>query len=188
MNHHLFELINAGPEASPWGLVLAVLLAKYVVDAILPCVLVGALALDDDGRRDLLQLVVSVLIATLIARVIHNVWPEPRPIALDMGIQHLVHSASPGLPSNHTTLMASIAFATFGTRRLAAWGFPLLTLALLVGLSRVYLGIHFPMDVLAAFPVGAAGAWLAWRMRPWIDRVPVNPAWHPWIRDKSRQG
>ncbi len=177
MNHHLFELINAGPDASPWALVLAAVLAVHVVDAILPCVLVAALALDDDGRHDLLQLVVSVLIATALARIIHDGWPTPRPAVLDMGFQHLVHSASPGLPSNHTTLMASIAFATFGTRRLAPLGFPLLTLTLLVGLSRVYLGIHFPLDILAALPVGAAGAWLAWRTRPWIDRVPVTPRW-----------
>jgi undecaprenyl-diphosphatase len=36
--------------------------------------------------------------------------------------------------------------------------FPLLALGLLAGLSRVYLGVNFPFDVLAALPLAAIGA------------------------------
>ena len=79
------------------------------------------------------------------------------------------------MPSDHVTVFWSLALATLGTRRFAAWGFTLLIAGLLVGWSRIYLGVHFPYDVAAALPVAALGA-LASRLlqaplRPIMTRI-----------------
>jgi undecaprenyl-diphosphatase len=45
-----------------------------------------------------------------------------------------------------------------------------LILTALVGLSRVYLGVHWPTDVLAGWSVGAAWAMFVWLLALWLQR------------------
>lgn len=94
-------------------------------------------------------------------------------------VDHLTHAASSSFPSGHAT-QAAIAFLTLGAllaraqenRRVKAvilGGAILLTV--LVGISRVYLGVHWPTDVLAGWCLGAAWAALWWLV---LRRVATN--------------
>ncbi len=94
---------------------------------------------------------------------------------LHLGTQYLEHSADPGLPSDHVVVFWSLALALLRTRTFGLWGFPMLALGLLVGWSRVYLGVHFPLDVVAALPV----AWAA-TMVVHALRRPLLPL-HEWV-------
>jgi undecaprenyl-diphosphatase len=174
-NLHLFQLINAPPGIDPVRLALAVVLAEWLI-YLVPLVLAVAWVRGDRGvRADLLQLGLAVALALGLAQVVAHLWPQARPLALHVGTQYLSHSPDPGLPSDHVTLLWTLALASLRTRRFALWGFPLLALGLLVGWSRVYLGVHFPFDVLAALPVAWAGAVaagaLAGPLRPAMARV-----------------
>ncbi len=113
---------------------------------------------DRVARRELLEMLLAMALALVIAQIIAYLWPQPRPFALHLGTQHVAHAADAGLPSNHVTAFWSLALAAPTTRRFAVACFPLLAAGLMVGWSRVFLGVHFPFDILAALPVALGGA------------------------------
>lgn len=110
-------------------------------------------------RRDVLILAASVIGAQLLSTAIKLLISRPRP---DL-VSHEAEIYSASFPSGHT-LMATATWITFAmllgadldNRRLrdylllVAW-----IVAIAVGCSRVYLGVHWPSDVLAGWAVGA---------------------------------
>lgn len=93
-------------------------------------------------------------------------------------VLHLVEVHSPSFPSGHS-MAASIFYLTVGAllartarrRREKAYIMGcavLLTVA--VGFSRVYLGVHYPTDVLAGWSAGAAWALVCWLGADWLAR------------------
>lgn len=116
---------------------------------------------------------VAVLGGMLISTLLKMGFDRPRPT-----IPHAARVFTASFPSGHATLSA-VTFLTLGallTRMtddmrvklyftvLAAF----LTIA--VGLSRIYLGVHYPSDVLAGWCVGAAWAIICWAGAIWLQR------------------
>jgi hypothetical protein len=89
---------------------------------------------------------------------------QPRPFWVEAGIETWGADSSFGLPSGH----AQHAVVMWGLLAAAAhnsWAWPAAcTLILLIGVSRVYLGVHFPTDVLAGWLIGAAILWTMVRL------------------------
>jgi undecaprenyl-diphosphatase len=107
----------------------------------------------------------SVIGGTLLSNLLKTGFNRPRP---DFEAVARVFTAS--FPSGHATLSA-VTYLTLGlllaesspTRRLKAYCVGLgMTLAVLVGASRIYIGVHFPTDVLAGWCIGGAWALLCW--------------------------
>jgi undecaprenyl-diphosphatase len=107
----------------------------------------------------------AAIAAAGLTSVLKDLFDRVRPALTDQGIDALVATpASPSFPSGHaaTAFAAAIAVGAFYPR--LRW--PLLTLATLVGLSRIYLGVHFSLDVLAGATLGvAAGLVVVWAIR-----------------------
>jgi undecaprenyl-diphosphatase len=164
-NLYLFHLINAGPGLAG----LQLLMARGVANGLIYFVPLGMIwgwwRGDQNQRIELLTMLFSVAISLLIAQVVTLVWPQPRPFALHAGTQFLAHSNDPGLPSDHVTVFWGLALAALCTRRFGVWALPMFAAGLLVGWTRVYLGVHFPFDILAALPVAAAGTSIAWLLK-----------------------
>ena len=133
--------------------------------AIVTAATLGFLALKKDDYTFAL-----VLFATLGAIALNlflkAYFDRPRPIV----VPHLDYVRTQAFPSGHAMLSA-VVYLTLGVilgsaakkRRLKAYLLIVaFSLAALVGLSRIYLGVHYPTDVLAGWAIGLAWATLCW--------------------------
>lgn len=113
----------------------------------------------------------SAALALLINQAIGKIWHRQRPFAAHPAA-HVWGSRShdPSFPSDHASAAFGIAFAVFLFDRLA--GSVFLAAAAVIGVGRVFIGAHYPLDVLAGCLVGLASALLiAHVARPLIDRL-----------------
>jgi undecaprenyl-diphosphatase len=149
-------------------------------------VLIAAASLAFYGRtRSAVVLLVTVVLAELSNDLLKLVFDRPRPDLVAHGSYVYSHS----FPSGHSMLSATVFLTTAAIlsslerkRRAKAFVF---TLALLltgaIGVSRVYLGVHWPSDVLAGWTLGAGWALVArvalglWRGAPGPAEVDKKP-------------
>jgi membrane-associated phospholipid phosphatase len=119
-------------------------------------VAVGALG-DVRARRQLpvasLIAAVSVGIGSLVVALVKETVDRPRPAHADPGIDTAVGTpGSPSFPSGHTATAFAAAAVVGAFYPRLRW--PLYALAALVGMSRIYLGVHFALDVVAGAILG----------------------------------
>lgn len=110
------------------------------------------------GATALLGLAIGALLTNVLLK---NLVERIRPYEVIDGLTILIEKQHDfSFPSGHTC--ASFAAAVVYFRTLPKkWGIPAVVLASLIGLSRLYVGVHYPSDVLAGFVVGCLGAFLA---------------------------
>ncbi|MFJ2400478.1 phosphatase PAP2 family protein [Streptomyces xanthochromogenes] len=110
---------------------------------------------------------IAVVLAYVVNDAVKSVFTEPRPCRA-LPHDFLIEKCPPvndyAFPSNHTTVAAAAAVALFLVdRRLGAIA---ALAALLMGASRVYVGAHYPHDVLVALVAGGVVAFVVtWSAR-----------------------
>ncbi|MBV8681018.1 MAG: phosphatase PAP2 family protein [Aquitalea sp.] len=147
LNQAWFLHVNATPASSALLIKLAIFLAKYLILLIPVLLLLMWLWGEDAQRERALKVVCSVALGLLVNLLIGLAWDHPRPFAIGMGYRFIDHAADPSFPSDHATIFATTALA-FWLAGKARLGQLLLVLTVLVGLSRVYLGVHWPLDII----------------------------------------
>ena len=115
----------------------------------------------------------SVIGGTLLSQTMKWAYARPRPELVPHGAE--VYTAS--FPSGHS-MMSAVVYLTLGAllagtqsdRVVKAYVLSVaVVVTALVGVSRVYLGVHWPTDVLAGWALGAAWALVCWLALKWLQ-------------------
>ena len=135
-------LTRAGDKSS-WTLVVLVLLAVGQ-----PFTVLGA------------RLAAATLLGTLLSQALKRGLHRPRPTSAIVGFEALAENPDRfSFPSGHTTAAFAAAVALAGAP--FGLGPAALVLALGIGLSRIYLGAHYPLDVAVGAALGGIAGGLA---------------------------
>ena len=154
-NTQLFLLLNAAAGLHGNALWAATAVAEWLI-WLVP---LGLTVLWLSGKVEDQRAAVKALAAGLIAlganQLIALLWFHPRPFMAGIGHDYLPHVADSSFPSDHVTLLLTVGLALWTSdsiraRRLAG---VLLAISPLVAWARIYLGVHFPFDMLGALGV-----------------------------------
>ena len=152
VNLYLFEQINAS-SASNTLLNHVAIFFSHNLSVLFTIFILALLFFQGKNYRILfLKTIFMVVLALLIEDFIELLYYHPRPFELDLGVKLIDRSASSSFPSSHTLTISTIAFSFLlgGFKKIGLVG---LLLSALVGWSRVYLGVHFPFDILGSFMI-----------------------------------
>lgn len=147
---------------------LMIFFAKYALEFYAILFIVAWLTLpkrDIEHRHAIIVAGLSGILALLINVVISHVWYRPRPFTvLHKGtyLQLISHSKDASFPSDHTS--GSFGFASGSWGHNTKWISGTFTvIAFLVMFSRIYVGVHYPTDVIASLIVGVLSGKIMWR-------------------------
>lgn len=163
-NRAWFLQINGGDGTPAWLVQFAIGIADDLI-YLIPLLLLSMWLWSDHTRRGLaLKVCLVAMLGVGMNQVIGQVWQHPRPFMIGLGHAWIPHAADSSFPSDHVTVFAGVGLTLLfsGSSRLAA-------ITLLIGLcvawARVFLGVHFPLDMVGAVVVAA------------VAHAVVSPLW-----------
>lgn len=161
LDTQLFYLLNSAVGQSRFLDGLIVFLASYLA-YLLPIILLALVFFAQYPRRTKWELLSVAAISSIIARVgvtelIRYFYHRPRPFtALDT--PSLFTDTAWSFPSGHATFFFAIATAVYLYNK--KWGIAFFTATILLTVSRVIAGVHYPSDILGGAVIGIAVAYV----------------------------
>ena len=170
MNERLFFAINGLSHNSGFLDALMVFCAQYI-----PLILIAFLAYlwifgKSVGRRAGFRAALGGGGALILARIVGAFHYQALPSVLGLGRPLILHAANNSFPSDHVSFSFGIAMSLLFSGSTILWPQAVL-LAVLVVFARVFVGVHFPLDVLAGALVGIAAAGIVHVLRMLSDPV-----------------
>lgn len=120
-------------------------------------------------KKSFILTVLGIGFAEILIFSIHLLYNEPRPYVTYNFTPLIKHTPDAAFPSGHTTIMATAAWAfTFYKSKYA----PLfLFLMLWVGVGRIFVGVHYPLDIVGGIITGLLAVSLAWLLKQRLKKI-----------------
>ena len=116
--------------------------------------------------------ILSVAMANFIVELFNKFWYRPRPFeVLDVNLLFYMPTDS-SFPANPAAFGFALALGVWIWNRKAGW--MLLAPAVVFGLSRMYAGVFYPLDVIGGAAIGAAAALLCGYLMLIFKRIPLQ--------------
>jgi undecaprenyl-diphosphatase len=160
----LFRAINQWPQSlGPTMRFFSEAINYPSAKVLLGVLLLGLLAANERTRRTAVQALLAFLIANGMTDLFKTFRPEHRPYQELHEHLNLWVGTVPsfGTASAHAANMAAIAFVF--VYHLKWWGSPWVAIALIVGISRVFCGAHYPHQVLLGWVCGLIAGFVVTR-------------------------
>ena len=152
-NHPIFFLIFNLSNHLPLLDNLMIFGAEYLIFLMWILIFIICLKGKTLERKSLILFLLSFPILYLVIKLIHLFIFEQRPYIANQILPLISYRADDAsFPSRHTSIAFAMAFAFLHFK--SKWGLPLLLLAIWVGVSRIYVGVHYPIDILGGIIVG----------------------------------
>jgi undecaprenyl-diphosphatase len=163
LDYIVFQQINGLVGLCPWLDWLGIFLAEYFQYAVGAWLLIFWFWKKEERVKNLwaagVALGAIILSRLVLTEVIRWAWFRPRPFIDHTVNSLLAHENTGSFPSGHAAVFFALAAAVyfFGQWRAGQW---LFVVAVLISLARVYVGVHYPLDILAGALVGLFSGWL----------------------------
>lgn len=154
LDYTVFHAINGLAGKSPVLDAVMIAAAKYLPVVFALALVALWLSWRVRNQRAALLAGVSALIALGLGQLIGKALPRPRPYLSHAVNQLIPPSLDTSFPSDHAILGFAVAVMVWRYNRRA--GIALLVLATLMAIARVFVGAHYPGDVLGGAVLGAA--------------------------------
>ncbi|VTU34210.1 phosphatase PAP2 family protein [Variovorax sp. PBL-E5] len=144
----LFPWLAAGYHPSPW---LLPLVPAIAVGGPWLCVaIMGWVAWRQPAQRGyVMAMLVACAAAGVAAHAIATALDLPRPFMLGLSPAYIAHGARGSMPSAHASVMFTIALAFALRPGLRNFAIASALAAVVTGWARIYVGVHFPTDIVA---------------------------------------
>ena len=194
LNQAVFLHLNADLSTAAWKLNIAAVMADYLI-FLIPLILVTLWCWGSERQRGLaLKACVVAFVALGVNQLLGIEWPHPRPFMMGLGHTFIPHASDSSFPSDHATVFAAIGLTLVFANGCSVAGWVILMLGACVAWARVFLGVHFPLDMVGAVAVVGA-VWVGispiWRRMGggWTEQaagiyraILVRPIALGWIR------
>lgn len=141
--------------------------AEYLV-FLVPLSLIFLWFTGEEGKVDGLYVFVATVLALAVSYLSGLVYQHPSPFQLYETIAS--GAAENAFPSQHTTVVFAAAWGLLWRRR-KSFGYIMLTAAVVTGFARVFVGEHWPVDILGAAAVSFLGFTAAYYAEELLEKA-----------------
>jgi undecaprenyl-diphosphatase len=152
MNYEWFQAINQNAGHHPFLDELMVFVTQGALAVFALVLLLMWFFGKEKYKYTVVFAAITGVLGLFINFILGHIYFEPRPFVTHHVHLLIQHAKDSSFPSDHSTGTFSLAFAVLW-RKNRKIGFGLLLVAILTGISRVYVGHHYPFDVLASILV-----------------------------------
>ena len=153
MDFLVFKIINGLADKWVWLDKLAIFFAKYFGWILILSLILFLLKNFKKNLKPVLKIVLAALFSRfVIAELIRFFWYRPRPFLIFETNLLITHPATASFPSGHAAFFFALATGVYFLNKKA--GIFFFFSGILIGLSRIFCGLHWPSDILAGALLG----------------------------------